>query len=81
MKTGMSEKDIATCFFVADTLNNDFNELIGTTKVWNDRWPMMIPAVNNGYLTGVFDLDDSTWVIPFFTDRKKKSRSLQNGGS
>ncbi|MCB0652202.1 MAG: hypothetical protein KDC85_13075 [Saprospiraceae bacterium] len=72
MKTGMSEKDIATCFFVADTLNNDFNELIGTTKVWNDRWPMMIPAVNNGYLTGVFDLDDSTWVIPFFTDRKKE---------
>lgn len=72
MKPGMSETEIATCFFVADTLNHDFNELIGTAKVWNDRWPMMMPAVNNGYLTGVFDLDDSTWVIPFFTDRKKE---------
>jgi hypothetical protein len=68
MKKEMIEYEIANSYFVSDTVTRDFNNLIGITEKWSNIYPIMFPATYEGELSGVFDLDDSTKLIPFFID-------------
>lgn len=65
----ISRSELASHLFVSDTIFENYDQIIGISKTWNDQWAMMFPAKTDGLLRGAFVLDDSTHIIPFFIDR------------
>ncbi|MDG1432522.1 MAG: hypothetical protein P8Q41_00850 [Saprospiraceae bacterium] len=73
LKSAYTESEMVKSFYVSDTIIKDFSKLIGTTDKWNYQFPTMFPARYDEKLRGVFKLNDSIRIIPFFNDGDAES--------
>lgn len=73
LKNAYTESEMVKSYFISDTINKDFSILIGTTDKWNYEFPTMFPARYDEKLRGVFKLNDSIRIIPFFDDGDSES--------
>ena len=70
----LTEFEIANSIFVLDTMGNDFSKLIGKVDKWTNRYLVMFPDTSNNKVMGVYSLNDTLKIIPFYLDGDMESQ-------